>query len=411
GGDPMRWSRSLGAMGVGSLVVAGAALVGVMGAGPPPGPPPPPPPPPAPGRPFAGLPNAALARWNAGLQQFLKVEDVASGLGPVFTENACVKCHDSAATGGAGTRLVTRIGRVVNGQFDPLIAFGGPAIQDRGIGRFNGVNFVGEVVPPQATIVAHRRTIPLFGLGLVDAVPDSAFVALAEHEHETSPATAGVVSIATDPATGHTRVGRFGWKAQEPTLLAFAGDAYLNELGVTTPFFPNENCPQGHCALLAADPARTEPNEPDNDDIQALADFATFLAPPPPGSLGPGERAGQALFAQVGCANCHTPTLHTGPSTVAALNWVAFAPYSDFLLHDMGPLGDGIVQGSAGPTQMRTAPLWGLRFEPNYLHDGRAPTVQSAILAHDGQARASRNAFAGLTAAQKSQLLAFLNSL
>ncbi len=233
-------------------------------------------------------------RWNAGLQQFLNVETVAGGLGPVFTENACVKCHDAAATGGAGTRLVTRIGRVVHGQFDPLIAFGGPALQDRGIGRFNGVNFVGEVVPPQATIVAHRRTVPLFGLGLVDAVPDAALLALAEHEREASPATAGVVSVATDPATGHARVGRFGWKAQEPTLLAFAGDAYLNELGVTTPLFPTENCPQGNCALLHADPAATEPNEPDDDDIQALADFATFLAPPPPGPVGPNERAGGA---------------------------------------------------------------------------------------------------------------------
>ncbi len=136
-----------------------------------------------------------------------------------------------------------------------------------------------------------------------------------------------------------------------------------------------------------------------------------FPRPPPPGPVGPNERAGGALFAQLGCASCHTPTLQVGPNVVAALNGVAFAPYSDFLLHDMGPLGDGIVQGSAGATQMRTAPLWGLRFEPSYLHDGRAATLQAAILAHDGQARASRNAFAAMTAGQKAQLLAFLNSL
>ena len=333
------------------------------------------------------------------------------GLGPVFTENACVRCHNAAANGGAGTRLVTRIGREVNGQFDPMVAFGGPQVQDKGIGRFKGVNFVGEVVPPQATIVAKRRSIPIYGLGLVDAVPDAALLALAEHEAATSPATAGVVSVATDPATGHARVGRFGWKAQEPTLLAFAGDAYVNELGVTTPLFPSENCPQGRCNLLAADPAKLEPNEPDDDDIRELADFATFLAPPPPGPVGPAERTGAALFAALGCASCHTPVLQTGPSAFAALDEVTFAPYSDFLLHDMGPLGDRIVQGSAGATQMRTAPLWGLRFEPSYLHDGRAATVEAAILAHDGQARPARNAFAGLSSTQKAEVLAFLNAL
>src|SRR5581483_10776875 len=112
------------------------------------------------------------------------------------------------------------------------------------------------------------------------------------------------------------RVGRFGWKAQEPTLLAFAGDAYLNELGVTTPLFPTENCPQGNCALLHADPARTDPNETDNDDIEQLADFVTFLAPPPPGPSGASQKAGQALFSALGCANCHVPTLQTGPNVV-----------------------------------------------------------------------------------------------
>lgn len=408
----MRWSRWLKGMGVGGPVVLAAVTIGGAGA-PPPGPPPPqPPPPPAmPGRPMAGLSNAALARWNAGLQAFLKPDTVPGGLGPVFTENACVKCHAAGATGGAGTRLVTRIGRVVNGQFDPLLAFGGPAIQDRGIGRFNGVNFIGEVVPPQATIVAHRRTTPLFGLGLVDAVPDAVFFAIAEHEAASSPQTAGHVSVVTDPATGQARVGRFGWKAQQPTLFAFAGDAYVNELGVTTPLFPSENCPQGNCALLAADPATNEPNEPDNDDLQEFADFITFLAPPPPGKVGPSEQAGQALFARIGCASCHMPTLQTGPNAVAALSNAAFSPYSDFLLHDMGALGDGIVQNQAGPTLMRTAPLWGLRFEPSYLHDGRAATPDAAILAHDGQARAARNAYAGLNPTQKAQLVAFLNSL
>jgi len=363
------------------------------------------------GSPYPGLTRSQLALFNAGLAQFLEVENVPGGLGPVFTESSCVKCHANGAPGGSGDRLVTRIGRVVNGQFDPMIAFGGPQIQDRGIGKFNGVNFVGEVVPPQATIVIKRRPIPLFGLGLVDAVQDETLIMLAQQEVLNNPLTAGRVSVSIDPETGLERVDRFGWKLQQPTVFAFAGDAYLNELGVTTPLNPNENCPQGNCALLAADPAPTNPNDLDNSAIEALASFITLLAPPPRGPVGATQQAGSVLFGQIGCTDCHTPALETGPSTIAALSQVTFSPYSDFLLHDMGTLGDGYPQNQAGPTEMRTAPLWGLRFETTFLHDGRAATVNAAILAHDGQAKASRNKFAALKATQQTSVLAFLNSL
>jgi CxxC motif-containing protein (DUF1111 family) len=226
-----------------------------------------------------------------------------------------------------------------------------------------------------------------------------------------NPMTAGRPSLAVDPATGQNTTGRFGLKAQHATLFAFAADAYLNELGVTTPLLPNENCPQGHCALLAANPALTNPNDIDNSAIQALADFMTFLAPPPRGPVGPSERAGQALFGMLGCTDCHRPQLQTGPSPVAALNRVTFAPYSDFLLHDMGSLGDGIPQNSAGPREFRTAPLWGLRFEPSLLHDGRTASAEEAILLHDGQGRPARDRFATLSRQQRAQVIAFLNSL
>jgi CxxC motif-containing protein (DUF1111 family) len=306
---------------------------------------------------------------------------------------------------------VTRIGRFIGGQFDPLTEFGGPSIQDHGIGLVNGVNFVGEVVPPQATVVAHRRSIPLFGLGLVDAVPDFEFQAIAAEEQSSDPTTAGVLSTVVDPSTGATRMGKFGWKAQEATLFDFVGDALVNELGVTTPLFPIENCPQGNCDLLSANPALTNPNSPDDTIVQQLTDFITFLAPPPRGTVGADEQAGQVLFSQIGCTSCHTPTLSTGPNVVAVFNDVTFSPYSDFLLHDMGSLGDGVVQNQAGPTLMRTAPLWGLRFERTFLHDGRAVTIPSAILAHDGQGKGASTRFAALSAAQQAQLIAFLNSL
>lgn len=363
------------------------------------------------GGPLAGLSAADLLRFSVGRATFAEPETPFTGLGPVFTENACVACHNAVAPGGAGPRLVTHFGRIVGGQFDPMVAFGGPQVQNRGIGRFNGVNFVGEVVPPQATIVTQHRTIPLYGLGLVDAVPDAVFVALAEHEATVNPATAGRVSPVVDPATGQQRVGKFGWKAQEPSLFAFSGDAYVNELGITTPLFPNENCPQGNCAILAAAPDRSEPNDANNSEVQQVADFVTRLAPPPRGPVGANEQAGAAIFQAIGCTDCHTPQLQTGLSTVPALSGQVFAPYSDFLLHNMGSLGDGIVQNTAGQAEMRTAPLWGLRFQPSLLHDGRARDADEAALAHDGQALAARNRYATLGSSQKAQILAFLNSL
>ncbi len=349
--------------------------------------------------------------WRVGQQAFLAPETPPDGLGPVFTEGACAKCHNAGAVGGAGTRLVTHFGRIVNGVYDQMIAFGGPQVQDRGIGFFNGVNFVGEVVPPQATIVAKHRTIPTFGLGLVDAVPDAVYLQIAQHQHANSPQTAGVASIVVDASTGQSRVGKFGWKAQEPTLFDFAGDAYVNEMGVTTPLFPNENCPQGNCSLLAANPATTNPNDLTNATVQQFFNFMSLTQPPPRGPMNASVQAGSALFNQIGCTNCHLPTLQTGPNPVAALSGVTFSPYSDFLLHDMGSLGDGIVVNQVGPTQMRTAPLWGLRFEPNYLHDGRATNLDEAIMAHAGQGQASQTLYSRLNPTQKAQLIAFLNSL
>lgn len=380
---------------------------------PPPTPAQPPAPAPAagPGGPLAGLDASTLARFNVGRGAFLEPFTPPQGLGPVFTEAACAKCHNTPAPGGSGQRLVTHFGRMVGGQFDPMVAFGGPQLQDRGIGPFGGVNFVGERVPPQATVVAERRTIPMFGLGLVDAVPDAEFAAVVHQEQLHNPLTAGRQNFVVDPATGQSRMGKFGWKAQEPTLLAFTADANVNEMGITSPLFPQENCPQGNCALLAANPARTNPNDLNLVVIQQQTDFTTLLAPPPRGPVGPAEQVGAALFAAIGCTDCHRPSLATGFSPIPALSGVTFSPYSDFLLHDMGTLGDGIAQNNAGIREMRTAPLWGLRFQHSYLHDGRAHTPEQAILDHDGQAATARNHFNALNATQKAQLLAFLNSL
>ena len=264
-------------------------------------------------------------------------------------------------------------------------------------------------MPPDATIRTLRKSQPLFGLGFVDAVPDDTWHALAEEELQADPATAGRVQLLFDPTTGGTMAGRFGWKAQVPTLRAFAGDALLNEMGITSPGFRDELCPQGDCLALGFNPAPALND--DGNDAEAMTDFMRMLAPPPP---GPGDELtarGEAVFHASGCAACHRPTLQTGPSAIRALDRVVFRPYSDFLLHDMGPLGDGIVQASAGGQDMRTAPLWGLRLLTRYLHDGSATTIDEAVRRHDGQGRASSQRVDALSAADRDALLAFLRSL
>lgn len=142
-----------------------------------------------------------------------------------------------------------------------------------------------------------------------------------------------------------------------------------------------------------------------------FANFMAFLAPPPRGDENDQTRSGERVFASIGCAVCHVPRLVTGSNAVKALDHVEYAPYSDFLLHDMGALGDGIEQGAASSRQMRTAPLWGLRTATSLLHDGRASTPEEAIVAHDGQGRAARLRFKALDRRDREALLAFLNSL
>jgi CxxC motif-containing protein (DUF1111 family) len=364
------------------------------------------------GDPFSNLTAAQLNKFDTGKDEFSDEEGVADGLGPVFNGKSCAECHSSPAIGGDSEITETRFGAVTNGHFDPLTQFGGSLIQSKGIGGEPGAacNIAGEVVPPQATNIALRKTTPLFGLGLVDAVPDQAFIAIAQLQKRYTPETAGRPNHVTDLATGKAAVGKFGWKSQVPTLLQFAGDAYLNEMGITSPAFPNENCPQGDCTLPPICDLGTKPND-DGSGVQAFADFMTYLGPPPRGIKTRQALAGEIVFYKIGCANCHLPLLETGHSPVAALSHMSFHPFSDFLLHDMGSLGDGIEQGQASGREMRTAPLWGLRARKTFLHDGRATTVADAISAHDGQGTKASQKFNALSAREVIELLAFLNSL
>ncbi len=373
--------------------------------------PPPPPPPPAPqvGGPIAGLTPEQLAAWNAGLAQFLTVENVASGLGPIFNDVSCVACHSNPAPGGSSPKFVTRFGRTTNGVFDPLESLGGSLLQARAINPA-----VQEFIPPQANTIAHRQTPQLFGLGLIEAISDTTIQALA-----LRPAVDGITgraAIITDVVSGLQRVGRFGMKAQHATILAFSADAYLNEMGITNPFFPTENAPNGKTALLAQFSTVSEPNDTANpvtgrSDVNALADFQQLTAPVQPLPLTTRATAGQQVFSNIGCAICHVPQLTTGTNPIAALSNKPVGLYSDLLLHDMGALGDGIGQAAALPSEMRTPPLWGLRLRKTYLHDGRAPTLDAAIRAHAGQGQASNTRYTALSANDQQALIEFLGSL
>ena len=359
-----------------------------------------------------GLSGSFPAAFAAGLLIFTHDETSATGLGPVFNETSCSKCHNAPAVGGGGTRSVTRFARRNNGVFDPMTELGGSVLQDRAIGGDGNGSlhaFAAETVPTAATIVVHRRTTPLFGLGFVDFTTDADLIALAAAEVARGDGTAGRVNMTFNIQAGTNTVGRFGWKAQVPSLGQFVGDAWLNEMGITTPDFPNENCPQGNCGELAFNPApginRTSRNEGD------LQNYMWFLAAPPRGPQSADTTEGEQIFQNIGCSGCHAPTLKSGQSFISALEFKPYHPYSDFLLHDMGSLGDGLEMGSAIGSEMRTAPLWGLRFFTRYLHDGRAATLDQAIAAHEGQGAASRNHFAALTSDAQNKLLAFLRSL
>jgi CxxC motif-containing protein (DUF1111 family) len=363
------------------------------------------------GDPLPGLAPDLLARFTAGKEEFETAEAPDEGLGPVFNGDSCVACHSVPAPGGSSTLVETRFGRVgPDGVFDPLANLGGSLIQTTGFGTVGGCTIVGETVPGIANVQAGRRTTPLFGLGLVDATPDGTFIVLAAAERLLPDGLAGKVSRVTNVETGNTAVGKFGWKCAVPTLHVFSGDAYVNEMGITSPFFPNDGCPQGDCSLLATCDPVLDP-EDDGEDVGKFADFMGLLAPPPHPSLSLRGAAGAILFASLNCAGCHTPVLVTGSNAIPQLNRVTFFPFSDFLLHDMGSLGDGIVQGAAGAREMRTAPLWGVSRQPFFLHDGRATTLDAAILAHDGQGRKARDRFAALSAANRALVVQFLTEI
>lgn len=361
------------------------------------------------GDPLPGLTKTQTAAFLDGKDDFEDTETEASGLGPIFNRASCATCHSAPVTGGSGLINVTRFGRTSGGVFDPLVGLGGSLQQEMEI---NPV--LHEVVPPEANVVAHRNSTPLFGLGLIEAIPDDQI--LRNVRQTPFDGVQGKVARVADPSTGKTLIGRFGWKAQQATLLSFAADAYLNEIGITNRFFPVENAPNGNVQLeeqydTVADPEDVVDPVTGKGDIDRVTDFMRYMGAPPRLMLSNSAAGGRSVFQNTGCAVCHVPLMMTSPNKIVALNQQQVWLFSDLLLHDMGSLGDGIGQAAADVREMKTAPLWGLRASAPYLHDGRAQSVDEAIKAHDGEAKTAKDRYLKLNKQQVQQLMDFLMSI
>jgi hypothetical protein len=421
--------------------------------------------PPAPG---AVLPGTDLEAFAEAEEAFGEVEGIDEGLGPIFNERGCASCHTTPVAGGSGEQFERRFGTFANGEFyaydrDPD-NHGGTLRQLFSVGTY--ATAAGQVCEIPVEVEAAgatvnnvgRRTQPLFGLGLVDAMPDRFFEALARRQDRDVRGVVQYVPVALpdprDPgqSLGSLRVGRFGWKGQVPSLLQFSGDAYTNEMGITT-----QSCFRGETILAFAfenfrnnvpppegcQGGDLAPLQPAHQDVPAFADdvvgpcdgdlteiqddlllFTLFMESlaPPPRDRGDNSwerreiERGEQTFEEIGCADCHVSTTFVTPRT--PFNGVPggyrFTPYSDFLAHDMGSLGDRI--GNTGDSErktrrMRTQPLWGARFNTSFLHDGRAADIPAAILAHDGQAERARRRYERLRRGEQEALVRFVLSL
>jgi CxxC motif-containing protein (DUF1111 family) len=271
------------------------------------------------------------------------------------------------------------------------------------------------MLPSDATVFARRVPIPLFGAGLVEAIPDETIRSLEDPNDRNGDGVSGRAAIVVDVASGERRVGRFGWKAQHATLLTFSADAYRNEMGITNDVFPQEVAfgirpEQMRLCDRIPDPEDARDPTTRRRGIDNFAAFMRLLAPIEREGSSDLIRAGEQVFAAVGCAACHVPALETGPSANPLFHRKRVALFSDLLLHEVGT-GDGIKQGAAASHEIRTPALWGLRLRRPFLHDGSAGTVEEAIRRHAGEALLAVRGFDRLNDEERAALLAFLRSL
>jgi len=370
-------------------------------------------------------PVAPTARGNGRFEDnlfiFSERETIDEGLGPTYNDVACVSCHQSVDVGAFSQAMEFRAGHISNGQF--VDAPGGQLVHARGTD-----SDIVEHISTAETVKAFRVTTSALGDGFVECISNTTLQNNVAAQPLAQRGTLTQVPVVE--ANNTLRVGRFGWKSQHASLQSFAGDAYLNEMGITNPFDGGGGTSENPCST--ADGVRNctgAPFDPvadpedDGDDVLAFADFmAATRAPGRQNPIPAAATRGDALFNSVGCAVCHTRTFTTAsPGTVInggafrvpnALGNKIIHPFSDFALHNIGT-GDGIVQnaGQGSANQLRTAPLWGIRGRNRLMHEGLNITIFDSIQLHAGQATAARNNFNALSGAQRNDLIAFVLSL
>jgi CxxC motif-containing protein (DUF1111 family) len=363
-----------------------------------------------PGAPLPGLSAADSGRFYAGQALFNKIYTPEEGLGPSFNENQCSACHTSPAAGGTTgfERVVKATRHGGPGACDLLIGEGGENVRTQVTPLLRAHGGAAESVPTGATEVGRFLPTFLFGLGLVEAIPEETILAGADPEDRNGDGVSGRAARGPDG-----RLTRFGRKADFASIEDFTRAALRLEMGLTTR--------EGERDLVggAAPPPGTDPvadPEVDERTVQLLTTFQRFLVPTEPAAPTSHEqadtlRAGGRLFDDLGCTACHTRTMRTGASDVPALSRKTVRLYSDLLLHDMGPGLSNVCTYDASPRELRTAILAGLQHRDRFLHDGRAIDLREAILAHGGEAQAARDAFARLSWLHQHFLVTFLRSL
>ena len=344
---------------------------------------------------------------------FEERETIDDGLGPVYNAQACAECHQNPVTG-----AISQVTELRAGHFDGLLFInhpGGSLINDRAIDPS-----IQERVLGGNEVRTFRTSLNTLGDGFVECIDSNTLFAISSRQPLGM--RGQFIQVPVLEAGNLVRGGRFGWKNQHASLLSFAADAYLNEMGITSPLQPNENTSNGR-PVDAFDKVL----DPDNDgqDVEAFARFMrSTKAPPRDEALAatPDAQRGDQLFTLIGCDVCHVRTIVTAPAgtvinqgafTVpAALGGKAIHPFGDFLLHNVGT-GDGIVQngGQSTRNKVRTAPLWGMRTRDRLMHDGESLSRNEAILRHAGEAVLVIFNYRNLSAVDKNALITFLNSL
>jgi CxxC motif-containing protein (DUF1111 family) len=426
--------------------------------------------PPGAGAPLNGLTADEAAFFQDGLARFAEIDAVTkganNGLGPRFNSNQCLSCHSQPNPGGSSPARNPQLEiATLNGAKNTVpwfITQNGPIREARFKRDANGASdgevhdlfvITGRTDAPGCNItqpgflpagdpltgqggnpnIIFRIPTPIFGAGLIEAIPDSAILANMASD-ATMKSTLGISGHANAHLSGNVNrsandgtITRFGWKAQNKSLLIFAGEAYNVEMGISNQLFPQERDETPGC-LFNATPQDTlnfksTPNPAVLSDIEAFANFMRLLAPPTPAPATPSTKSGRSTFAKIGCSQCHTPSLTTGKMIAsgsstrpsAALSNQTANLFSDLLVHHMGEgLADGITQGGAGPDEFRTAPLWGVGQRVFFLHDGRTANLVDAIRDHKSRGSEANRVierFNKLSTQEQQEIIDFLRSL